>query len=68
MLAQLPIVRSVRAQKRSRVTDSALLPNLDGCSVWARRARDIYTEHLADLGGETATSAAERSIIERASV
>jgi hypothetical protein len=42
------------------------LSGVDGRSVWARRFRDIIDEHVADLGGHDAVSAAERSLIRRA--
>jgi hypothetical protein len=60
----------VRPRKgRSRVTNgSALLPDADGRSPWVRRCKDIIAIHLSDLGGLDNTSAAERSIIRRASV
>jgi len=51
---------------RSRVTNgSALLPGVDGRSSWARRCRDVLVQHLSDIPEATA---AERSIIRRASV
>jgi hypothetical protein len=54
---------------RSRITNgSKLLPGVDGRSPWVRRAKDIISAHLSDLGGEDNTSAAERSIIRRAAV
>ena len=57
-----------RSPQRSRVTNgSALLPGVDGRSAWVRRAKDLIAEHVADLGGVDNTSAAERSIIRRAS-
>jgi hypothetical protein len=55
--------------QRSRVTNgSALLIGVDGRSPWIRRCRDLIELHVADLGGEENTSAAERSIIRRACV
>jgi hypothetical protein len=54
---------------RSRITNGTkLLPNVDGRSPWVRRAKDIISAHLSDLGGVDNTSAAERSIIRRAAV
>ena len=54
---------------RSRITNGKfLLPNIDNRSLWVRRFRDIRALHLADLGGEEATSAAERSIVRRAAL
>jgi hypothetical protein len=55
--------------QRSRVANgSALLPGVDGRSTWVRRCKELIADHLADLGGEDNTSAAERSIIRRAAV
>ena len=60
---------AVPSRQRSRITNgSALLPNTDGRSAWVRRCKDVITSHLSDLGGEGNTSAAERSIVRRASV
>jgi hypothetical protein len=59
-------VDSVSPRQRSRVTNgSALLPNTDGRSAWVRRCKDIIAELISDAGGESNTSAAERSIIRR---
>ena len=64
-----PTSDPVPSRQRSRITNgSALLPGIDGRSAWVRRCRDIITAHLSDLGGEDNTSAAERSIVRRASV
>jgi hypothetical protein len=53
---------------RSRITNgTALLPGIDGRSAWVRRAKDIIALHLSDLGGFDNTSAAERSLVRRAS-
>src|SRR5690606_15935271 len=57
---------TVKPSHRSAVTNgSALLPGVDGRSVWARRLRDVMALHLDDLGGPMAVSEAERSIIRR---
>jgi hypothetical protein len=45
-----------------------LLPGVDGRTAWVRRAKELIAEHVSDLGGEDNCSAAERSIIRRASV
>jgi hypothetical protein len=61
------IVRPKDRQK-SRITNgTALLPGVDGRTAWVRRCKDVIAAHLSDLGGEDNTSAAERSIIRRAS-
>jgi hypothetical protein len=52
---------------KSRVANgSALIPGVDGRSVWIRRAKEIIADALSDLGGEANTSAAERSLVRRA--
>jgi hypothetical protein len=54
---------------RARITNGkALLPGIDGRSPWVRRCRDVIEAHIADLGGVDNCSAAERSIVRRASV
>ena len=64
-----PAVDRPKDRQRSRITNgSALLQGVDGRSPWVRRCKDVIAAHLSDLGGEDNTSAAERSIIRRASV
>jgi hypothetical protein len=59
---------SHRSRQRSRVANgSALLPGIDGRSMWVRRAKEIIADHISDLGGIENCSAAERSIVRRAS-
>jgi hypothetical protein len=64
-----PVVRAQVAQRkdpqRSRITNGVLLPGVDGRSAWSRRAKDVLAAHLSDIPDPTA---AERSIIRRASV
>ena len=55
-------------QKSRQANGSALLPGIDGRSAWVRRAKELISDHLSDLGGEDNTSAAERSLIRRAAV
>jgi hypothetical protein len=58
-----------RDPQRSRITNgTALLPGIDQRSAWVRRCKDVIAMHLSDLGGEANTSAAERSLVRRASV
>jgi hypothetical protein len=45
-----------------------LLQDVDGRLPWVRRAKDLINEHIADLGGEENTSAAERALIRRAAI
>jgi hypothetical protein len=64
-----PLVGRQKDPQKSRITNgSALLAGVDGRSAWIRRCKDVIAAHLSDLGGEDNTSAAERSIIRRASV
>jgi hypothetical protein len=52
---------------RSAVSNgNRLLAGVDGRNAWARRCRDVISEHLADRGGIDNCSAPERSIIRRA--
>jgi len=53
---------------RSRVTNGAILPGVDGRSTWARRLRDLMALHVSDLGGDANVSESERAIIRRAAV
>jgi hypothetical protein len=56
-----------KSQGRSRITNgSALLPSVDGRSVWARRFRDLIQLHVDDKGGDQNVSEAERALIRRA--
>src|SRR5215467_8534465 len=67
--ADCALVEQHKRKGRSRITNgSALLPGVDGRSPWVRRCKDIIAAHLSDLGGADNASAAERSIIRRASV
>jgi hypothetical protein len=50
---------------RSRTRPGQLLPGIDGRSAWVRRAQAVLAAHLSDAPD---ASAAERSIIRRASV
>lgn len=64
-----PAAKRSKSRQRSRVTNgTALLPGVDGRSAWMRRCKDIIAAHVNDLGGEDNISAAECSIIRRASV
>ena len=63
-------MRDRKSHGRSRVSNgnSLLGRQIDGRSIWVRRCRDLIAEHITDLGGEANTSAAERSLVRRASV
>ncbi len=49
-------------------SEGRLLPAVDSRSLWVRRCKDVIAQHLNDLGGADNASAAEQSIIRRASV
>ncbi len=53
---------------RSKVTNGTRVfaAGGDGRSAWTRRWRDLFRQHIADLGGEEALSAAEISLCRRA--
>jgi hypothetical protein len=58
--------RAGRDPQRSRITNGKLLPGIvDERSAWVRRCKDVIASHLSDIPDATA---AERSIIRRASV
>jgi hypothetical protein len=60
-------LRGRKPTGRSRITNgSALLPTIDGRSIWARRLRDVIALHASDLGGSDHISEAERSLVRRA--
>jgi len=52
---------------RSKVRNGRLFPDIDGRNVWVRRCKDLIAMHLSDLGGIDNCSAAEQSIVRRAS-
>ena len=61
--------RPKKDRQKSRITNGTkLLPDVDGRSPWVRRCKDVIASHISDLGGIDNCSAAERSIIRRASV
>jgi hypothetical protein len=54
---------------RTRVGNGVeLLPGVDKRSFWVRRAKELIGDYISDLGGTENTSAAERSLVRRASV
>jgi hypothetical protein len=67
MLSDSGEIAEPKPTHRSRVTNgSAVLPGVDGRSLWMRRLRDLIELHLSDLGGADHVSEAERSIVRRA--
>ena len=57
---------SLPARQRSRLTNgAALLTEVDGRSLWARRFRDLVSIHTNDLGGVDAVSDGEKFLIRR---
>ena len=63
-----PAIARLKDPQKSRITNGALLPGIDGRSAWVRRCKDLLADHLSDLGGADNASAAERSIVRRACV
>lgn len=69
MPASNAAVTEKKPTARSRITNgSALLPSVDGRSLWARRMRDLMEAHTDDMGGAEYLSEAERSLARRAAV
>jgi hypothetical protein len=58
----------MKPKSKSAVTNGALLPGLDGRTLWARRCRDLLADHLSDLGGPDHVTAAESALVKRAVV
>ena len=58
------------AALRSTVTNgsSLFIDRIDERGAWARRLRDLISDHTSDLGGEDALSTAERVLIRRAAM
>ena len=58
-----------KPQARSRISNgSKFLQGVDGRTTWARRARDVHAQLVADRGGPDAVSEAETLIARRAAV
>jgi hypothetical protein len=54
---------------RSAISNgSSLLADCDHRSAWMRRLKDLIADHVSDLGGEEALSAAEKVLVRRASM
>jgi len=56
---------SLRKVRSALTNGSAVLPLIDGRSVWARRFRDLVAAHINDLGGDAALSEGQRSMVRR---
>ena len=66
-LAAVEKVITRSRQNRAKATNGkSMIPSVDGRLPWVRRLRDIFELHVADLGGESVISEAERSIVRRA--
>ena len=61
------VVRSKSAQ-RSAIGNGKLLPGVDQRSTWVRRAKELISDYVSDLGGPDNISTAEHSLIRRASM
>jgi hypothetical protein len=56
----------VERRKSRHKVGTILLSGVDGRSAWVRRAKDVLSELVSDMGGIDGTSAAERHIARRA--
>jgi hypothetical protein len=55
-----------RSKQATRIRNgSTILPGVDGRSVWVKRAKELLTAHINDLGGEENCTNAEQAIIRR---
>jgi hypothetical protein len=59
---------SLRKVRSAISNGSQLLADLDHRGAWARRLRDLIHDHIADLGGETNISEAEKILVRRCSM
>jgi hypothetical protein len=58
-----------KCPQRSRIANgSELWANVDGRSLWARRAGELLAAHISDLGGLHNISEAEHALAKRAAV
>jgi hypothetical protein len=62
-----PQAGDMRYGKSAQANGTVLIPGVDGRSGWVRRAKELIDEHISDLGGIDNVSAAEKSIVRRAS-
>jgi hypothetical protein len=64
-----PASNRTRAKRRSSAVSSgrALFVEGDSKGPWARRWRDLISDHTSDLGGPATLSEAQRSLVKRAS-
>jgi hypothetical protein len=60
------VARHKDPQKSRVANGSALLPGLDGRSLWARRAKEVLAAHISDLGGASNVSETEHALLRRA--
>src|SRR5262245_2137658 len=67
IVAGLETVHS-RTSARIRVRAGQLLPGIDGRSWWTRRARELISAYVQDLGGPDNVSMAKRAIVRRVAV
>lgn len=62
------VVETRPPRVRSAVTNGTrLFVEGDGSSAWSRRYRDLIASHVGDLGGVTALSESQLSLVRRAS-
>jgi hypothetical protein len=65
-VSERPTIKYKKSRAKSAITNgSAILPDVDHRSRWARRLRDIGELYVSDLGGIENVSTAEHSLIRR---
>ena len=67
-MARTRFAPSLRALRSAKSNGTRLLDGCDHRTARMRRLRDLIGMHVADLGGEDCCSAAELSLIRRASL
>jgi hypothetical protein len=67
-MARTRLAPSLRALRSAKSNGTRLLDGCDHRTARMRRLRDLIGMHISDLGGEDACSAAELSLVRRASL
>jgi hypothetical protein len=63
-----PVERRKSRQRSKVANGTSLWADIDGRSLWARRAGELLAAHISDLGGPDNVSEAERALAKRAAV
>ena len=62
------VPKRLNPAKTKVANGTVLLPDIDGRSLWARRAKELLAAHIADLGGDDNVSEGERALAKRCAV